>query len=88
MSHTDERGTDAYNINLSDRRAKSVVDYLIKNGVDKDRLSSKGYGETQPRVAPEAIAKMATDREKEAAHQENRRTEFQVLRTDYVPKKK
>ncbi|NNC94494.1 MAG: OmpA family protein [Chitinophagales bacterium] len=87
MSHTDERGTNEYNVDLSDRRAKSVVDYLIKNGVAKDRLSSKGYGETQPRVSKADILKMKTEKEREAAHQENRRTEFQVLRTDYVPKK-
>jgi peptidoglycan-associated lipoprotein len=86
-AHTDTRATDSYNINLSNRRAKSVVDYLVKNGVDKDRLTSEGFGETKTRVSDEEIAKMATNEEKEAAHQKNRRTEFMVLSTDFVPKK-
>jgi len=86
-AHTDTRASDAYNINLSNRRAKSVVDYLIKNGVDKDRLSSEGFGETRTRISDEEIAKLPTREEKEAAHQQNRRTEFSVLGTDFVPKK-
>ena len=47
-SHTDARGNDAYNLNLSERRAKSCVDYLIGKGLAKERLIAKGYGETQP----------------------------------------
>lgn len=86
-SHTDTRASDEYNIDLSKRRAKSVVDYLIKNNVDKDRLTSEGFGETKPVVTDEEIAKMATNEEKEAGHQKNRRTEFNVLSTDFVPKK-
>jgi peptidoglycan-associated lipoprotein len=87
-AHTDTRATDQYNKELSNRRAKSVVDYLVKNGVDKDRLTSEGFGETKPVVSDEEIAKMASNEEKEAAHQKNRRTEFSVLGTDFVPKKK
>ncbi len=87
-AHTDTRASNEYNVDLSNRRAKSVVDYLIKNGVDKDRLSSEGFGETKPRVTDDEISKMATTPEKEAAHQKNRRTEFNVLSTDFVPKKK
>ncbi|MBK5286530.1 MAG: OmpA family protein, partial [Bacteroidia bacterium] len=49
-SHTDTRADDQYNIVLSNNRAKSVVDYLITKGIDKDRLVYKGYGETVPRV--------------------------------------
>jgi peptidoglycan-associated lipoprotein len=86
-AHTDSRASDSYNIDLSNRRAKSVVDYLVKNGVDKDRLSSEGFGETRLRVSDEEIAKLATTAEKEDAHQKNRRTEFSVLSTDFVPKK-
>lgn len=86
-AHTDTRATDSYNIDLSKRRAKSVVDYLIKAGVDKDRLSSEGFGETKVRVTDEEIAKLPSVAEKEAAHQQNRRTEFSVLSTDFVPKK-
>lgn len=49
-SHTDRVGTDAYNNDLSERRAKSVVDYLIEAGISPDRLSWKGYGETMPKT--------------------------------------
>ncbi len=47
-SHTDSRGSDAYNMDLSKRRAQSCVDYLIDKGISKDRLVAKGYGETIP----------------------------------------
>lgn len=47
-AHTDNRGTDGYNMNLSQRRAESIVRYLIKNGVDENRLTAKGYGESRP----------------------------------------
>ena len=46
--HTDDQGSDAYNLKLSDDRAKAVVDYLLKKKVDKERLTWKGYGETKP----------------------------------------
>ena len=49
-SHTDSRASDAYNDDLSNRRAQSVVDYLIENGISEDRLIAKGYGETQPKT--------------------------------------
>ncbi len=47
-SHTDSRGSDAYNLDLSRRRAQSCVDYLVSKGISKERLVAKGYGETQP----------------------------------------
>jgi OmpA-OmpF porin, OOP family len=49
-SHTDARGSDIYNLDLSQRRAKSCVDYLISKGIDPNRLVPKGYGETDPAV--------------------------------------
>jgi peptidoglycan-associated lipoprotein len=49
-SHTDSRGNDDFNLDLSNRRAQSVVNYLISKGISTDRLVSKGYGETQPKV--------------------------------------
>lgn len=49
-SHTDFRGTDSYNLDLSQRRAKSCVDYLIEKGIDPSRLIAKGYGESQPNI--------------------------------------
>jgi len=72
-SHTDCRGKDAYNANLSEKRAKSAVDYLISKGIAKDRVKSKGYGETKPVEACECT-KCTEDQ-----HQRNRRTEFMVL---------
>lgn len=48
QGHTDDRGNDAYNLDLSDRRAKQVVKYLVGRGVAADRLSARGYGESQP----------------------------------------
>ena len=49
MSHTDSRGSDQDNIELSQKRAQSVVDYLIQKGIDPIRVSAKGYGESQPK---------------------------------------
>ena len=99
-SHTDTRASDSYNLSLSQKRAQSVVDYLIDNDVAGERLVAKGYGETTPKVLDTQvgefakgsvindafIAKLVGDELKEEAHQLNRRTEFKVLRNDYVPK--
>jgi len=85
VAHCDFRGTDAYNDNLSNRRAKSVMDYLIQNGVAAARLASEGKGKREPIVAADDILKMTSIEEKERAHQRNRRTEFEVVGTDYVP---
>ena len=71
--------SNSYNKSLSARRAKSVVDYLIKHGIPKTRLTYKGYGETSTRVSDAQIAAMKTKKEKEAGHQLNRRTEFKLL---------
>lgn len=106
MSHTDSRDTEEYNLALSQKRAQSVVDYLIGKGIALDRLTAKGYGESTPKVVDPAIAaqnpflktgttlteqyinSLANDEQKEIAHQINRRTEFRVLRTDYIAPKK
>lgn len=55
-AHTDMVGNDASNQELSQKRAQSVVDYLIKAGIDKGRLTPKGYGETKPVVVSEELA--------------------------------
>jgi len=55
-AHTDSRGSDAYNNDLSQRRAQSVVNYLLEKGVPRDRLTAKGYGKTKPRVVDEQLA--------------------------------
>jgi peptidoglycan-associated lipoprotein len=49
-SHTDSRASDAYNLELSNRRAQSVVNYLIEKGISRERLVAKGYGESQPKM--------------------------------------
>jgi peptidoglycan-associated lipoprotein len=56
-SHTDYRGSDEGNLELSKKRAQSVVDFLITYGVDQERLTSKGYGETMPKEIDKALAK-------------------------------
>ncbi|MDE6704141.1 MAG: OmpA family protein [Muribaculaceae bacterium] len=56
-SHTDRHGTDEYNINLSSRRAKSVIDYLISVGIDPRRLQSQGYGESRPKTITKKLAR-------------------------------
>lgn len=89
-SHTDYRGTEPYNMRLSDARAKSVVDYLIDQGIDSERLKPKGYGESTPAeiqnddgeivtLSKSYIEGLQTKDQKEIAHQRNRRTAFKVL---------
>ncbi|MFW5781079.1 MAG: OmpA family protein, partial [Bacteroidota bacterium] len=56
MSHTDYRGSDSFNDELSQKRAQSVVNYLIEKGIAPDRLSAKGYGETRPKTIDSKIA--------------------------------
>lgn len=69
QAHTDNQGRDQYNLNLSEQRARSVLDYLTERGVDPARLSSKGYGESQP----------AYRNDTEEGRRKNRRVEFKVL---------
>ncbi|MEO8589989.1 MAG: OmpA family protein [Flavobacteriales bacterium] len=85
-AHTDSRGKDAYNLTLSQNRAQSCVNYLVGKGIDPTRMQPKGYGETELRIDDAKIAAMKTEEEREAAHQQNRRTEFRVLSWDFVPK--
>jgi outer membrane protein OmpA-like peptidoglycan-associated protein len=69
-SHTDARSSDSYNLDLSQRRAQSAVDYMVSKGIAADRLVAKGYGETQLIIR---------DAKTEEEHQVNRRTEFKVI---------
>jgi outer membrane protein OmpA-like peptidoglycan-associated protein len=73
-SHTDARGSDSYNNRLSQRRAEAVVRWLVNNGVERDRLVPRGYGES---MASNQCVNLIPCTEKE--HQMNRRTEFRVL---------
>lgn len=74
-SHTDSRGNDAYNMKLSDRRAKATMQWMIDQGIDKSRLAGKGYGESQLINA----CKNGVPCSKEQ-HQENRRSEFIIIK--------
>ena len=66
--HTDNRGTDQYNQALSEKRARSVVDYLVEKGVPRTQLNARGFGESKPVAANDNDANMAR----------NRRVEFVV----------
>lgn len=68
--HTDTTGSDAYNQQLSERRAESVATYLSARGVQRARMATRGFGETQPLVAPE---------QSEADRAANRRVEIKVV---------
>lgn len=104
MANTDYIGSDKTNLELSQKRAQNVINYLIEKGIEQDRLSAKGNGETSPKtvdekinkqfaflsvgsVLNEAFIKTLSPDNQEFANQINRRTEFKVLRTDYIPKK-
>ena len=76
--HTDSRGDAKSNKILSNDRAKSVYDYVIQKGIAKERLSFMGYGSTKPVYTDEQIGQLATEKEKEKAHQSNRRTEYKI----------
>ena len=78
--HTDSRGSDVLNQKLSEDRAKAVYDYLISKGIDSGRLTYKGYGKSKPIITDEEIAELETEKEKEAAYQENRRTEYRIIK--------
>ena len=57
-SHTDRKGSDKYNEGLSQRRAQSVVDYLVAAGVERERLQPHGYGESRPKTVTKRIARL------------------------------
>jgi peptidoglycan-associated lipoprotein len=109
-AHTDARGSAEFNKDLSQKRAQSVVDFLILYGIDAERLTAVGYGKDRPKlVTPKEAADFATragydflrsgvllteayinslpmEEMREIAHSLNRRTEFRVTGTDYVPR--
>ncbi len=100
-SHTDARGSATSNVELSQKRAQSVVNYLIEKGIEPARLRAKGYAATMPKVVDmkttaqypflnegttlteDFIETLENEEQQEMAHQINRRTEFQVISTDY-----
>lgn len=74
-SHTDSRGSDIYNIDLSQRRAQSAVNYLVSRGIARSRMTAKGYGETELLNRCKNGVKCSP-----AEHQANRRTEFKIVK--------
>ena len=72
-SHTDNRGTDKYNLRLSERRAKATAQYIISKGIDPSRISAKGMGELEPKVD---CGKDCTEEQ----HAQNRRSEFLIVK--------
>jgi OmpA-OmpF porin, OOP family len=73
-SHTDNFGSDEYNQTLSEKRAQACADYLVEKGIDSGRLTTKGYGESQP-VAPN----MVNGKDNPEGRAKNRRTEFKIM---------
>ncbi|MDH3709482.1 MAG: OmpA family protein [Cyclobacteriaceae bacterium] len=74
-SHTDSKGDDDYNMDLSRRRAESAVNYVVANGIAKNRIRARGYGESQPRASntnPDGS-------DNPEGRQKNRRTEIKVF---------
>ncbi len=74
-AHTDNKGSDNYNLKLSEARAQSAVEYLVTKGIARERLVSKGYGETQP-----IAANVINGKDNPEGREKNRRTEFKVLK--------
>jgi peptidoglycan-associated lipoprotein len=101
-AHTDNRGSDVSNTDLSQRRAQAVVDYLIQNGIDEARMEAVGLGESEPKTTTAEMAAqhaflsagqrldekfintLKSEAQQEICHAFNRRTEMQVIRSDYV----
>ncbi len=82
-SHTDSIASDSYNLQLSQRRAESTVNYLKKKGIDEKRLDAVGYGESKP-IARNTNPDGTDNPE---GRQRNRRTEFKILEIGELPKK-
>ena len=78
-SHTDSRAPDDYNVELSRKRTMSVVNYLVENGISRDRLVAKWYGETRP--VNGCVNNVPCTEEQ---HQLNRRTEFKIINCDEI----
>jgi len=72
-SHTDNRGSDEFNLLLSDKRAKATIQYVISNGIAANRISGKGYGETELKVD---CKENCTEKD----HEQNRRSEFLLVK--------
>jgi outer membrane protein OmpA-like peptidoglycan-associated protein len=72
-SHTDSKGSALYNLKLSEQRAQSTVQYIISKGIESERISGKGFGNTEPKIPCGADCTEEQD-------SQNRRSEFAILR--------
>lgn len=72
-AHTDTKGSDAYNQRLSERRAQSTVQYVVSKGINKDRITGKGFGESEPKID-------CNDNCTEEQNAQNRRSEFIIVK--------
>lgn len=72
-AHTDSRGANSYNLNLSEMRAQSTVKYVVLKGIDAARISGEGFGENEPKIKCGSNCS-------EEQHQENRRSEFKITK--------
>jgi outer membrane protein OmpA-like peptidoglycan-associated protein len=75
QSHTDSKGSESYNIKLSQRRSESVVKYLVSKGIDPRRLRAKGYGESLPLVPND----YPDGTDNPSGRAKNRRTDFKII---------
>lgn len=73
QSHTDAVASDEYNMDLSQKRANTVVEYMVAKGIDKKRLTAKGFGETQ--LTNKCVNGVECS---DAEHKQNRRTVFKI----------
>ncbi len=72
-SHTDSKGSAPYNLKLSEQRAQSTVQYIISKGIESERISGKGFGNTEPKIACGADCT-------EEQNSQNRRSEFTIVK--------
>ena len=72
-SHTDSKGSDKYNMSLSERRAKSTVQYVVSKGILAERITGKGFGESELKVV---CGESCTDEQ----NAQNRRSEFMIIK--------
>jgi len=77
--HTDSRGSEAYNLKLSQVLTQAVRNYMVSEGIDPTRVVPKGYGETQPIIPEGSVNAMPTEEERKAAHTINRRTIVRII---------
>lgn len=104
-SHSDMVGGEEINMEISQKRAQSVVDYLVERGINPERMVAVGYGKSKPKIVTKELAKRygffkendslddtfvnkLKEEEKVIANALNRRTEFKVLSSNYIPGKK